>query len=104
MRYALLPNDGNHLGVAPTRDFVLLVPVASDPDPARALSEAELIRLSLQASGTSHPAVFSMAPPSSQLPSVTRTSEDYVVFAAKTRTAAGTDYPLAIVLQGVAAQ
>jgi len=33
MRYELLPNDGNHLGVAPNRDFVLLIPVQSDADP-----------------------------------------------------------------------
>src|SRR5512135_1927940 len=34
LRYELLPNDGNHLGVAPARDFLLLTPLAADPDPA----------------------------------------------------------------------
>ncbi|HXZ78585.1 MAG TPA: hypothetical protein VEG30_01565 [Terriglobales bacterium] len=104
MRYALLPNDGNHLGVAPARDFVLLVPLASDPDPARTFTEAELVRLGLRASGTAHPAVFSMVAAGALLPSVTRTADDYVVFAAKTKTATGADYPLAIVVQGVAPQ
>ncbi|HZC24618.1 MAG TPA: hypothetical protein VE866_14855, partial [Candidatus Binatia bacterium] len=33
MRYELLPDDGNHLGVAPNRDFVLLIPAQSDPNP-----------------------------------------------------------------------
>ena len=35
LRYELVPNDGNHLGVANSRDFGLLVRAADDPDPAR---------------------------------------------------------------------
>jgi len=37
LRYALIPNDGNHLGVSPNRDFLLLVPAASDADPKATL-------------------------------------------------------------------
>ena len=33
LRYELMPDDGNHLGVAPDRDFLLLVPAALDSDP-----------------------------------------------------------------------
>ena len=33
LRYELQPNDGAHLGVAPTPDFLLLVPAAADTDP-----------------------------------------------------------------------
>ena len=33
LRYALMPNDGDHLGVAPSRDFLLLVPASVDPGP-----------------------------------------------------------------------
>ncbi|HMK31031.1 MAG TPA: hypothetical protein VK473_15220 [Terriglobales bacterium] len=104
MRYALLPNDGNHLGVAPGRDFVLLVPLASDPDPGATFTPAELNRLSLRASGTAHPAVFSMVPAGPEHPSVTRTPEDYIVFAAATKTAGGDDYHLAIIVKGSASQ
>jgi len=34
LRYALLPTDGNHMGVAPQRDFLLASPAALDQDPA----------------------------------------------------------------------
>src|SRR5512141_2560764 len=33
LRYATIPNDGNHLGVSEYPDFLLVVPVADDPDP-----------------------------------------------------------------------
>src|SRR5581483_4902769 len=52
MRYELLPNDANHLGVSPNRDFVLLVPVASDPDPKAEFKYPELIALSRKSTGT----------------------------------------------------
>ena len=43
MRYALMPDDGNHLGVAPNRDFLLLVRAADDPDPAAVFKFADLV-------------------------------------------------------------
>ena len=33
LRYAIMPNDGNHLGAAPNRDFLLVIPAESDTDP-----------------------------------------------------------------------
>ncbi|MGH9378777.1 MAG: hypothetical protein ACRD1I_08260, partial [Terriglobia bacterium] len=30
LRYALIPQDGNHMGVSSYRDFLLLIPVADD--------------------------------------------------------------------------
>src|SRR5256885_12271604 len=35
LRYEMQPNDGDHLGTAPTRDFLLALPAANDPDPNR---------------------------------------------------------------------
>ena len=68
MRYALIPDDGNHYYVAPNRDFLLLAPAASDPDPMT-ISPAHLIMLSRKASGTGHPSVWSLleadSPPTS---------------------------------------
>ncbi len=63
MRYELLPDDGNHLGVAPNPDFFLLVPVDSDPDPAAKLEYAALVRLSAKSVGASHPAPFQLVTP-----------------------------------------
>ena len=59
LRYALQPVDGDHVGTSDTRDFVLLSPAKDDqhPDP---LDEQDLIDMSVEASGTSHPALLSM--------------------------------------------
>ena len=65
MRYALMPADGNHMGAAQYRDFILLVPLAADSDPAAQPSFAEVVTLSRKASGTGHPAVFPLAAPES---------------------------------------
>src|SRR5262249_38363792 len=32
LRYAVHPADGNHMGIAPDRDFLLMVPVSIDQD------------------------------------------------------------------------
>ena len=66
LRYELLPGDGNHLGVAPNPDFFLLVPVASDPDPAVKLEYAALVQLSAKSSGASHPAPFALVTPAAK--------------------------------------
>src|SRR5439155_490958 len=63
LRYALIPNDGNHLGVAPNRDFLLLVPVASDADPNAIFKFQDLVALSRTATGTKHPGPLSLAQP-----------------------------------------
>ena len=34
LRYALQPQDGNHIGTSDTRDFILLVPATEDQEPA----------------------------------------------------------------------
>ena len=55
LRYELIPQDGNHMGVNPTRDAFVLSPVAADKDPDKTLSFEDLVKLSVQASGTPHP-------------------------------------------------
>ncbi len=59
LRYALLPVDGNHLGVAPQRDFLLAAPAVADVSPAKVTRE-EALDLSRKASGTKHPSVWSL--------------------------------------------
>ncbi len=59
LRYGNYPVNGNHQGVAPQRDFLVLVPAALDKT-AGAISDFDaLIELSRKASGTPHPAVLS---------------------------------------------
>jgi hypothetical protein len=55
LRYGLIPQDGNHMGVNPTRDVLLLCPAATDSDLGTALKFDDLVKLSRQASGTPHP-------------------------------------------------
>src|SRR6266542_3933987 len=50
-------------GVAPQRDFLVLTPAADDKDPNSTPAQEELMTMSKKASGTPHPAVFSMEPP-----------------------------------------
>jgi hypothetical protein len=62
LRYGLHPVDGNHMGVAPHRDFLLLVRAPSDGGLA-ALPSKTLFELSGKAAGTNHPTVLSLAEP-----------------------------------------
>ncbi len=101
LRCALLPADGNHMGVSPDRDYLLLVPAADDPGPSTALKFGELVKLSARASGTNHPAVFSLVTPDKRtLPAAYLDPNDYVIFADKLKTPTG-DLPFAVILKGV---
>uniref|UniRef100_Q01NC8 Uncharacterized protein n=1 Tax=Solibacter usitatus (strain Ellin6076) TaxID=234267 RepID=Q01NC8_SOLUE len=77
LRYSNFPVDGAHSGAAPQRDFALLTPIASDPDPAAKPAFDELVKMSTKASGTPHPAVLSMETPpaGATAPSVAREGE-----------------------------
>jgi hypothetical protein len=105
MRYELLPTDGNHMGCAAQPDFVLLTPLSSDADPNAEYDFAKLVELSGKASGTGHPAAFSLTPIEdvSSFPSLFYTSDGYVAFAAKAGTNSG-ELTLALVVKGVAQQ
>lgn len=105
LRYELLPNDGNHLGAAANRDFLLLVPAAADKDPATNPKPAEVIELSRKASGTHHPAPLSLVQPdNSPSPSVTKAEEDHWIFTGTTKLASGREMPIALVVKGQAQQ
>ncbi len=104
LRYELLPEDGNHMGVAPHRDFFLLVPVAADPGPASPLKYDALVKLSSKASGTSHPAVMSLLPAAAaSQPAATTNADGFVVFSAKMNTSSG-ELPFSLVVNGQAPQ
>jgi hypothetical protein len=62
VRYAVMPTDGNHMGVAPYRDFLLLIAASEDKDPATALAYPELVSSSALAAGVPHPAVLALFP------------------------------------------
>ena len=60
LRYSRYPTNGDHMGVAPQRDFVILSPAATDTDPAATPNFAKLMSMSRVASGTPHPLVLSI--------------------------------------------
>jgi hypothetical protein len=62
LRYGIQPANGDHLGVSPFRDFLLLSPAANDTDPAPRGHDGT-IQLSKETIGGSHPAVWSIDPP-----------------------------------------
>lgn len=59
LRYGLQPENGDHLGVSPVRDFGLLLPAEVDTKVDSPTGEA-LFETSAQASGTEHPAILMM--------------------------------------------
>ena len=63
MRYSLFPVTGDHQGVAPQRDFFLLSPANIDTDGRSTPNFADLVAMSLKATGTPHPGVFSIWKP-----------------------------------------
>jgi hypothetical protein len=104
LRYELQPNDGNHLGTSPTRDFLMLVPVAADTNPAQSYSFDELVRLSEQVTGKRHPAPLNLVPADAkQFPSVTTDPDDHTILFFKVKTQSG-DLPLGLVVKGTTAE
>lgn len=103
LRYAVHPQDGNHIGISPIRDFLILVPVADDQNPDTRFSNEDLTRLGKKASGTNHPAPLSLvsADGITTWPSVLEDENGHLVFAAKMKTDSGPELPIAFVVKGV---
>jgi hypothetical protein len=104
LRYELQPNDGDHLGTAPTRDFVLAIPAAADTDPAASYKFEPLVELSRKTTQARHPSPWNLVSPDAKaFPSVYDDGESHIILAAKVKTDKG-EMPLAIVVQGSAPQ
>jgi len=92
LRYALILQDGNHLGVSPARDFFLLCPAADDKDPNATLKMEELLKLSRAAIGAGHPSPWFFAPATSaekELPKIVRNENHHVILETKLATNSG---------------
>jgi hypothetical protein len=104
LRYALMPNDGNHMGVAPNRDFLVLIPSAADPDPNATFKFAQLVSMSGKASGTKHPAALSLASPEGSTAAITKDDQDHYIFSAAMKLVGGDEFPIALIVKGIAQQ
>ncbi len=96
LRYSDYPVDGAHQGVAPQRDFALLTPIATDPDPSVTPDFKTLVQWSTKASNTPHPAVLSIEPPAgTTFPVLGKEGDSDWVLSVKIG-----DLPFAIILVG----
>ena len=59
LRFSYYPQNGDHQGVAPQRDFLIMTPAGEDKDLNAAPNFDALMVMSRKASGTPHPAVLS---------------------------------------------
>lgn len=59
LRYQLLPQDANHMGVSPNPDFLLAIPADDDPKPDATYPFEKLVALSAKSTGA-HPAVIAL--------------------------------------------
>lgn len=60
LRYSMFPQNGDHQGVAPQRDFLLISKAADDTDPNSTPTFKALTETSMKTMGIPHPGVFSI--------------------------------------------
>ena len=105
LRYELMPNDGNHLGAAPERDFLLLVPAASDADPDATFKFQELVTMSARTTGTKHPSPLSLSQAdNATTAAVSNDDQDRWTFTGGMKLTSGEELPFALVVKGTAQQ
>jgi hypothetical protein len=102
LRYAEMPNDGDHLGAAPTSTFLLLSPAALDVRAADDLTFKELTKMSARTNGTNHPSPLYLADVSAQkeFPAIGTNQYGHEVFYVKLKTASGAELPIGLVVKG----
>jgi hypothetical protein len=103
LRYELVPQDGNHMGVSQYRDFLLLVPAAKDTDPSKAVSFTDAIKLSRDSTDTGHPGVILMDSVSDTVKTFPALFQDYSqnwALQMEAGIGSGQKLPLAIVMVG----
>jgi len=100
LRYGLIPQDGNHMGVNPTRDVLVLCPAAADTDLNADLKFDDLVKLSRLAAGTPHPAFLVGAPVNgTTFPAVAKDDQDHWNLQVKLHGSSG-DLPFAFTVVG----
>jgi hypothetical protein len=106
LRYAVHPADGNHMGIAPDRDFLLMVPVTVDQDANAQIKFEDLVKMSAKSAGTNHPAGLNLITAEGQkaFPSAYQDDSNHTVFVAKLKPASGSEIPFALIVKGVADQ
>ena len=106
LRYALHPADGNHMGISPIRDFLVMLPVAMDPNPDAGFKFEELSKMSAKVTGTNHPGVLSLVQIDSApaAPKVSADESNHIVFSGSLKSQSGAVIPISFIVKGHAEQ
>jgi len=102
LRFALQPANGDHLGVSPNREFLLMSPAAADtaPDP---VGYKGAVDLSKQTVRRAHPSALSLDPPAATAAPLSPVKTDLglegIVFSVPT--SAGAPLTFGLILHGV---
>ena len=104
LRYELIPQDGDHLGVSENRDFALLIPASADTDPNTVLKFDEMVTMSRKATGSQHPGPMSLVQASGSAAAVSKDEAERWVFSAALKLASGDSLPFALIIKGTAPQ
>jgi hypothetical protein len=88
------------------RDFLLLVPAASDADPSVVFKFPDLVALSQKATGTRHPGPLSLVQSDNtgSAPAVSKDDQDHWTFSASMELSTGEKISFALVVKGTAQQ
>jgi hypothetical protein len=102
LRFAKIPEDGDHLGASPTPTFLLLIRPDEEAEPADDLTFKEVTKMSAKTSGTNHPSPMNLADTSAQkeFPAVATNGMGHEVFFVKLKTKAGAEVPIGLVVKG----
>lgn len=102
LRYSLHPTDGNHMGISPYRDFLLLTPVAIDQNVDATYPFTDLTKMSAKSLGGNHPAMMSLvlAEGAEASPKLSENEQAHLILTLKVKTSAGNDFPIAFVVNG----
>lgn len=110
LRQGVQPQDGNHMGVAPSLEFLCLSPVAKDTK-LEPIPHDPLMKLSKEAAGTGHPAVLYLqpfdGPPKISFPTVNTNEQSHILLNVRlpaSLPSGKSELPLAIVIVGITTQ
>jgi hypothetical protein len=106
LRYALHPADGNHMGISPIRDFLIMLPVAMDPNPDATFKFEEMTKTSTKVTGTNHPGVLSLVQidKAPAIPKISQDESNHIVFSASLKSQSGAVVPISFIIKGHAEQ
>jgi hypothetical protein len=102
LRYEALPQDGNHMGVAPNPDFFLGSPATDDSRPDQLYVPRKLVALSAKTTGTGHPAVIALEE-AGEPSTIVKQEDGTIVFTVELPLGDGKE-KVGIVIKGTAAQ